>query len=197
VKTPNGSFAYRVHEDAIWHARPPQKYLRLLPYITGRRILEIGAAEGVLSLLLADRDPTAEITALERHRDRHAAALALQARWKALGKRVDGCAMVHGDIRDRYDLLDGVETFVAIRTIYHLEATVPEVFAAVAAKVPTVVLCGNPNRAQWPHSSSSTAKLGQWNLYAGVQGMSEALMAAGYTIGTVVHEGDPIVTGHR
>jgi hypothetical protein len=59
------------------------------------------------------------------------------------------------------------------------------------------VLCGNPNRALWPNSSASTAKLGKWNLYGGVPAMSELLTSVGYTIGTVVREGDPIVTGHR
>jgi SAM-dependent methyltransferase len=192
-----GSFAYRKNEDAIWHGVAPEKYLRLLPYVTGQRVLEIGAAEGVLSLLMADSDPQRQVTGLERNAGRHDEARRLQTRWRALGKHVDGCTMVQGDIRSRLDLLEHVDTFVAIRTIYHLQDAIPEIFAAVGAQVPNVVLCGNPNRALWPRSSPSTAKLGRWNRYASVEGMTEVLVSAGYTIGTVVREGDPIVTGHR
>lgn len=191
------SLAYRTHEDAIKKGVAPDKYLRLLPYISGSRILEIGAAEGVLSLLLAERGHS--VTALEKHSGRHSAALHLQDQWRRLGRSVDGCTMIQGSILDRFDLLDGVDTFVAVRTIYHLQDRVHDVFTVVAAAgVSSVVLCGNPNRALWPKgSSSSVAKLGQWNRYASVAGMSEVLTRAGYTVGTVIAEGDPIVTGHR
>lgn len=194
-----GSLAYRRNVAAIQDGKPPEKYLRLLPYITGRRILEIGAAEGVLSLLLADRDEAASVIAVEQSPERHAEALALQRRWWLdLGRRVSRCTMVCGDIRQRYDLFDGVETVVAIRTIYHLREAIPDVFAAMAAAgVSSVVLCGNSNRAKWPNSTPKAAELGEWNRYAGVGGMGEALIAAGYRIDTVVREGDPIVTGRR
>lgn len=194
------SLAYRRHELEIVEGRAPEKYLRLLPHITGRRILEIGAAEGVLSLLLADRDPDAAVTALELHPDRHFAALKLQMQWHTLGRRVSGCTMVCGDIRDRLDLLEGVDTLVAVRTIYHLLDSINDVFRAIAACVPNVVLCGNPNRARWSAEAPGSAKvdaLGPYNFYAGVPGMVRVLETAGYTIDTIVHEGDPIVTGHR
>ena len=47
-----GSLAFRKNEAAIRRGEVPDKYTRLLPYITGERILEIGSAEGVLALLL-------------------------------------------------------------------------------------------------------------------------------------------------
>lgn len=195
-----GSLAYRTHAAAIWNGTAPEKYRRLLPYIHGRRILELGAAEGVLSLLLADRDPAATITALELRHERHADGLALQARWRALGRHVEACTMACGDIRDRLDLLNGVETVVAVRAIYYLRESIAPVFAAIAeAGVSSVVLCGNGNRARryaQTHGDPGD-NLGRFNLYAGVAGMTSALTFAGYTIGTVVTEGDPIVTGHR
>lgn len=186
-----GSLAYRKNEAAIQAGRVPEKYLRLLPYITGRHILEIGAAEGVLSLLIADRDPSAHVTALEMSVDRRAAALALQVRWRALGLRVNGCTMVGGDIRERLDLLDGVDTLVAIRTIYHLRESIDDVFEAAAVYgVGRIVLGGNPNRARRAGSTD-------FDYYAGVDGMRAVLERAGYTVDQVVTEGDPIVTGHR
>ncbi len=193
-----GSLAYRKHAADIWNASPPEKYQRILPYVTGRKILEIGSAEGVLSLLLADRDPDAHITALELSSLRHAEAIALQQQWRKLGKRVDGCRMACGDIRDWSELLAGVETVVAVRTIYHLTTSIPDVFASVAlAGVSTVVLCGNQNRARWPDCTQKAAALGEWNRYAGIDGMCGVLVAAGYQIATVVTEGDPIVVGRR
>lgn len=196
--TATGSLAYRRNIDAIQQGHVPDKYRRLLPYITGQHILEIGAAEGVQALLVADRDPAARVTALELSPARHAVACDLQARWRGLGRRVDGCTMVCGDIRERLDLLAGVETVVAVRAIYYLQESLADVFTAIAAAgVSTVVLCGNPNRARWPDCVGKAVALGSWNRYAGVPGMTEVLTAAGYTIGPVVQEGDPIVLGHR
>lgn len=195
-----GSLAYRRNEADILHGRVPDKYLRLLPYVPkGRAILEIGAAEGVFSLLMAHRDPTARVTAVELQPDRHHAATDLQARWRALGRSVDGCTMVSADVRDRLDLLDGIDTFVAIRTIYHLEAAIDAVFQAVAQHASTVVLAGNPNRAAWVERSyfPENDRLGAWNRYAGVPGMRSILESVGYSIDTVVTEGDPIVVGRR
>jgi hypothetical protein len=193
-----GSLAYRTHAAEIHAGRVPAKYSRLLPYISGRSILELGAAEGVLALLLADRDPAAIVTALERRPDRYAAARELQAAWRARGMRVDRCCMVCGDIRDprATSLLFGVDALVAIRMIYYLGDDLARVFATVASHVPTVVLGGNANRArQWAAAPDSA--LGRFNFYASVEGMSQVLTAAGYTIATVVREGDPLVIGRR
>lgn len=49
----SGSLEYRKNRNAIWQANVPNKYTRLLDLIPGQRVLELGAAEGVLSLLLA------------------------------------------------------------------------------------------------------------------------------------------------
>lgn len=193
-----GSLAYRKNVAAIQDGRPPDKYRRILPFITGRRILEIGAAEGVLSLLVADRDPAAHVTALERQPDRHAAACALQARWRSLGRRVDGCAMVCGDIVTELDRLDGVDTLVAIRTIYHLRDAIGTVFAAAADRgVTHVVLGGNANRAKRFADGVPDDSLGPFNVYAGIDGMRAVLEGAGYHVDHVITNGDPIVTGHR
>lgn len=189
-----GSLSYRKNEAAILDGRVPEKYLRLLPYITGQTILEIGAAEGVLSLLLAQSGHV--VTALEMQPSRHAAALDLQARWRAKGRHVDGCMMVCGDIRDHLHLLVGVDTFVAIRTIYHLGESIGDVFRAVSASasVTRVVLCGNPNRARL----ASRGDGDPYDAYAGTEGMRDVLLRAGFRIDRIVSgEGDPIVTGHR
>lgn len=194
-----GSLAYRKHAEAIRGGQVPDKYSRLLPFIRGRNILEIGAAEGVLSLLMSDRDPQARVTALELRPERHEAACDLQRRWIELGRQVDGCTMVCGNISDRLDLLEGVDTLVAIRTIYHLREQIDPVLAAARKHVQTVVLGGNPNRARRYALDTDEASdtLGAFNFYAGAVGMRTALQRAGFTIERVVEQGDPIVVGTR
>lgn len=191
------SLAYRKNRADIWNGKLPEKYRRILPFITGKRILEIGAAEGVLALAKADQDPSAQVLALEMSHDRHLSALLLQERWRSLCKHVGGCSMLLGDIRNQLDLLEGVETLVAVRTIYHLGEHIDPVFQVAAQHVSRVVLCGNPNRAKWPDSSPKAAEQGDFNLYAGVPGMRAVLERHGFTVAQVVSEGDPIVIGCR
>ena len=51
----SGSLAYRTNRKAIWRGEIPEKYTRLVDLVPGERVLELGAAEGVLSLLLAQK----------------------------------------------------------------------------------------------------------------------------------------------
>lgn len=191
------SLAYRKNEDAIWRGKVPDKYARILPHIPGRRIIEIGAAEGVLALLLADRGRW--VLAVERREERHNAAVQLQARWAALGRKVDGCKMIKADIIKSPELLQGMDCLVGVRVIYHLREAAKEVIAAAsAANVRHVLLCGNKNRAERFNAGAPDEGLGEWNYYSTIKGMSELLKNAGYRIEKIISDGDPIVLGaHR
>lgn len=188
---------YRKNADAINGGVVPDKYARLMPFIPGRRVLEFGAAEGVQSLLLAEEGR--DVTALEMNQERHEEGLRLKARWLNLGRPVQTCTMVHGDIRQRLDLLAGMDTLLAVRAVYYLREDAPAVFAAAADHVEHVVLCGNKNRAHrfdngiTPHDDG----LGIWNKYSSISGMVGLLESAGFRIDKVISEGDPIVTGRR
>jgi SAM-dependent methyltransferase len=185
------SLAYRKNRPDIWDGKVPEKYLRLLPYIQGNRILEIGAAEGVLSLLMA---ATREVIAIEMRPERVAEGRALKAHWRFLGKQVDGCQFEVGDIRNRLDLLVGIDMIVAVRSIYYLREGTQEFVNR--AKVPLFMMCGNKNRAAaWARGSEDS--LGSYNFYASIEGMTQLLTTAGYEIQTVVTEGDPIVIGRH
>jgi SAM-dependent methyltransferase len=185
------SLAYRKNRDAIWNGSVPEKYTRLVPYVSGERILEIGAAEGVLSLLLA---ATRDVIALEMRPERVAEGVALQNQWRKLGIPVDRCRFAIGDIRDRLELLEGVDMIVAVRSIYYLRDDT-QAFVS-QAKVPTFLMCGNKGRAaSWARGEEDG--LGKYNFYASVEGMTQLLKTAGYEITTVVTEGDPIVIGHQ
>lgn len=192
-----GSLHYRKNAAAIDAGSVPEKYTRLLPYIPGRRVLEFGAAEGVQALLLAERGM--EVTALEVNEERHEGAKRLKDIWIGLGRSVHNCTMVQGDIRDRLDLLEGVDTLLAVRAVYYLREDAVAVFSTAAKHVHNVVLCGNKNRAHrfengiTPHDDG----LGVWNKYSSIAGMTELIDQAGFRVETVVREGDPIVTGRR
>jgi SAM-dependent methyltransferase len=141
-----GSLAYRNNEPAIRRGDVPDKYTRLLPFISGDRILEIGSAEGVLALLLARAGK--QVTALEKSEERHESAANLFSDWVAREGRFKAPKFINGTIGNRLDLLNGIDTLVAVRMIYYLRSDLDRVFAAVAAaKIPTIVLCGNKNRA--------------------------------------------------
>lgn len=184
-----GSLAYRKNEQAILKGDVPPKYTRLLPFIPGNKILEIGSAEGVLACLLAKQGK--EVIALERDRDRHEAAQRLRDAW---GVDVGGPRFICGDIRDNLDRLKGIDTLLAVRSVYYLGNGLDKVFAEVAKHVPNVVLCGNKNRAQrWREGIDEETKAD--NKYASREGMKDLLTRHGYRIALEVTEGDEIVVG--
>lgn len=187
-----GSLAFRKNEAAIIRGDVPAKYLRLLPFIPGNKILEIGSAEGVLALLLAKQGK--DVIALERSQERHEAAQRLRDAW---GMDVTGPRFICGDIRDNLNRLEGIETLVAVRMVYYLRDDLDTVFAEVAKHVPNVVLCGNINRAnRWrqgiidPNSNAD-------DYYASEEGMTDLLTRHGYEIVDFNDEGDEIVVGKK
>jgi hypothetical protein len=195
------SLAYRKNESAIKRGAIPEKYTRLLPYIPGDRVLEVGSAEGVLALCLgrADLGAKKEVTALERKAERHESAIALRSQW-ARAYRFTALPVFHcGDVSDHLDLLDGVDTLVAVRMIYYLGDQLDSVFEQVARLIPNVVLCGNSNRANWYRSGVDMTDTKANNYYASREGMTELLKRHGYRIvqeGSV-NKGDEVVVGRK
>lgn len=179
------SLAYRKNEPAILRGDVPEKYTRVLPYIPGDKILEIGSAEGVLALLLAKAGK--RVTAIERSVERHQSALALKRSW------ADRHVMFfNGNVTDKLHHLQGKDTLVAVRMIYYLGDALDTVFAEAAKHVQNVVLCGNGNRAaRWRQGVREETKAD--NYYASREGMVDLLTRHGYRIEKVVPEGDEIV----
>ncbi|HET6534657.1 MAG TPA: class I SAM-dependent methyltransferase, partial [Sphingomicrobium sp.] len=140
-----GSLAFRKNEAAIVRGNPPEKYRRIVPFVTGERVLEIGSAEGVLALLLAREGK--QVTALEKSEERHETAQRLYAEWLAREKKFAAPTFVNGDIADNLWTLANQDTLVAVRVIYYLGGRLNTIFADVAKFIPRVVLCGNRNRA--------------------------------------------------
>ena len=193
----SGSLAYRTNRKAIWRGDIPEKYARLVDRVPGRRILELGAAEGVLSLLLAPGKE--KVFALEMKPERHAEALRLQSYWQERGRDVGRCEMVLGDIKQHLHLLRSVDTLLAVRSIYYLRGDLQQVFDAVGRSVANVVLCGNKNRARkyYQANGDPADHLGKSNYLATLEGMTSLLEACGYAIVSTVADGDPIVIGAK
>jgi hypothetical protein len=185
-----GSLAYRKNEAAIIRGDVPEKYTRLLPFITGQNIVEIGSAEGVLALLLSKAGK--DVTAIERRQDRHQSALALKKAWGDKQAR-----FFTGPADERLHHFVGKDTLVAVRMIYYLGDKLDTVFAEAAKHVPNVVLCGNANRARWWREGLPNRNDRADNYYASVDGMKDVLTRHGYRIVQEVLEGDPIVVGHK
>jgi predicted TPR repeat methyltransferase len=194
--TGRASLAYRKHEAAILSGQVPEKYTRILPHIPPGQVLEIGSAEGVLACLLARSRRC--VTALEKNPERHEAAKRLYEAWRERGIPFAGLmGFVPGNITDHLDLLDRADVLVAVRMIYYLGDDLDTVFAAAAHKVPSIVLCGNRNRADAWRRGQPHEPLGEMNRYASREGMRELLERHGYTITDEVTEGDEIVVGLR
>lgn len=185
-----GSLAYRKNQAAILRGIVPEKYTRLLPYIDGKQIVEIGSAEGVLACLLAKQG--VRVTAIERQNERHKSARNLATVW-----RVSGVTFVCGDVTNNFDRLVGKDTLIAIRMIYYLRDQLDVVFAEIAKLIPNVVLCGNKNRAAWWRQGIPDKDGGPVNYYASAEGMRALLERHGYAIVQEETEGDPIVVGRK
>lgn len=193
------SLAYRKNETAILRGDVPDKYTRLLPHIAGRRILELGSAEGVLALLLAKAGKT--VTAVEQNNERHAAALQLRDAWLAAGilprrAKVNFAVGTAIEAMSVFDP-DTFDTLVAVRMIYYLRDSIDAVFAAVAERIPNVVLCGNANRAARHAAGIPHEGLGEFNVYASAPGMRALLERHGYRVVTEITKGDPILVGQK
>lgn len=189
-----GSLAFRKNEASIRAGDVPEKYTRLLPFITGERILEIGSAEGVLSLLLARMGK--QVTAIEKSEERHESAANLYSEWLARESKFKAPKFINGTIGSRLDLLRGIDTLVAVRMIYYLRGDIDRVFRAVAeAEVRTIVLCGNKNRAARWRAGVEDDPDGPVNFYASSEGMAALLKRHSYKPRIEMTEGDPIVVG--
>lgn len=190
-----GSLAFRKNEAAIIRGDVPEKFTRLLPFIAGNRILEIGSAEGVLALLLARQGK--QVVAIEKSEERHHDAMKLYAQWQAREEGFEAPNFVNGDVASNLWALQGRDTLVAVRMIYYLGDRLDGVFADVAKFIPRVVLCGNRNRAERWRAGNPDPPLGDMNRYAALEGMTELLTHHGYGITQTVCEGDEIVVGER
>ena len=194
----NKSLAFRKNKEGIYQRKIPDKYKRIIPYIKGNTVLEIGAAEGVLSLLLAQEKD--KVIAVERHKDRYEEALQLKEAWSKLGYKVDNCHFINGDIKDNFHLLEGIDTVVAVRVIYYFGKDLNNIFLNLSKRCKFIVLVGNINRSKKYQQGEYIGSIGKDNYYASSKGMIEVLRTHRYGIHQSVLENsnlDPIIVGKK
>jgi 2-polyprenyl-3-methyl-5-hydroxy-6-metoxy-1,4-benzoquinol methylase len=182
--------SYGANENEILSGNIPERYTRLLPFIPGSRILEIGAGEGVLALLLSREKE--KVYALDISEFRHKKGLNLQNVWRKKGISVDRCEMIHANLVERLDLLEDIDTVVAVRVIYYWRDEIYPMFEMISRHAKHVVLCGNASKL-----SRYNENRNKYLFYSTVEGMMSILENNGYRITTIDERGDPIVVGTK
>jgi 2-polyprenyl-3-methyl-5-hydroxy-6-metoxy-1,4-benzoquinol methylase len=189
------SIEFGANQASHWNAEPVEKFARLIPILPGRSVVEIGAAEGILSLTIAPSKD--RVRAIDITKARHEQALALKRRWLELGKSVNHCEMVQGDILKNPELIQGFDTLVASRVIYYFGDQLDEFMRNVAANVRHICLIGNPTRAEQFHKGKY-GKLGpEFARYATLEGMIDLVERYGFRVTHQDRNLDPLIIADR
>lgn len=154
------------------------------------------AAVPRLALLLAQTKH--RVIASEQNRERHEEALRLQRQRQETDLDVARCEMVHGDIRERLELLESVDTLIA-RSVDLLFARHHQ--AGVCRRLPSRrkrrVARQQGSRATITSRTGAGRSARAFNYFATLERMTSLLSDCGYRIARSVAEGDPIAVGAR
>jgi len=189
------SLDFRRNAASIFRGELPKKYLELVNLIPGERVVEVGAGEGVLSLAVSATKTA--VRAIDYTPLRHEKGKEIQAAWRALGKDVDKCELVLGDVFDHPELLDGFDTLVACRVIYYFRERTDLFMELVSERLNNIVLVGNGRRAKRHARGHISKDLGAYARLSTVDGMREILEKWGYEVVTEIRDNDPVVIGKR
>jgi len=189
------SLDFRRNAKGIFLGELPKKYAELVDLIPGNRVVEVGAGEGVLSLAVSAKKEA--VRAIDFTPLRHQKGQEIKAAWAALGKDVDRCELVLGDVFDNPALLDGFDTLVACRVIYYFRERTELFFEMVSSRMNYVVLVGNGRRSKRHARGHVSKDLGEYARLSTTEGMREILEKYGYEIITEINDNDPVVIGKR
>jgi hypothetical protein len=184
------SLFYRENKADIDAGRTPARYGRVAGCISTDSVLEMGAAEGTLGLLVAETGK--RYLGVESNPARHIEA----ARRIALQGSLDSHALLLGDIRHHMSLLSDFDTFVGMRCIYYLRSDIHKVFDRICTSVQEVVLVGNAEREE-RFLAGERGSLGEFEYFATLDGMTSLLTARGFLVSRTEHgvprQVDPLV----
>ncbi len=167
--------SFRDNKSDIFNGILPERYEELSRLIPGRRILDVGSADGTLSLHLSgDRD---FVYGLEPSTPRYKTALKLQEVWRRSSDLYGNCQFLNFGVMDRPEILADVDTVIFIRVLYHLGPGAAEVMKliGVAANIRRVVLCGNRVKEERLERGEELAALGPHAMLATEAGMVQFL----------------------
>lgn len=189
------SLDFRRNAAAIFRGELPEKYTELVGMIPGERVVEVGAGEGVLALAVSANKQA--VRAIDFTPLRHEKGKEIQAAWRALGKDVDRCELVLGDVFEDPSLLDGFDTLVASRVIYYFGERTDLFMELVSARVNNIVLVGNSRRAKRYARGHVSKDLGDAARLSTPEGMRDILEKWGYEVVLETFDHDPTVIGKR
>lgn len=184
---------FREYHEMISGGEIPPRYSRLVPFISGSSILDVGCGEGLLPLVLAK---PAKVVGIDISPKRvEIANDLLNGPYSAKKGFV---SFISGDAIQYICTSPLPETVVMNRVLYHFAQDVLLVRDALrkSTAVKAVVLVGNNAKK---NLTASEHDLGKWVHYSTVEGMSKFLNEAGFTNVKIVEisDSDPIVIGSR
>ncbi len=188
------------NEDTIRNGDVPERYKTIAKTTPGRTILELGSADGTQSLVLARENKI--VCGVELMEKQYQISLDLKKEWLERGISLSQVDFVLGGIDEFKKRLNGFETVLMSRVIYHLRNDIDDVMSAITqSNISSVVLVGCPERARrFREGGQQGDRMGKYAYYATTLGMETILKTHGFQI---VHStldegpGDPIVVGKK
>ena len=189
--------SYRQNEEAIVKGHVPLRYTRIAAYIPGTRVAEVGCGEGVLALLLGLRG--LDVAAFDINEQRLGIARNLQKAWLRLNRPVHTVSFRMEDTVAQPQLLDGYETLVTARILYHLQQQATKWIEDLPESVNNLVMVGNADKASLYNSSRGdpSHSLGKWLALATTRGMVDLAERHGFRVIVVDEMDDPLVVATR
>ena len=188
------------NKDDIYSGKVPERYRIIASVTPGRKVLELGSADGTQALVLATEKEA--VCGVELMEMQYRTALGLKEKWIENGAQLDNLRFVHGGIKEFEGLLDEYDTVVMSRVLYHLRSDVENIMSAIAqSKISNVLLVGCPERARrFKAGGSHGDAMGAYAKLATQHGMEEVLEMSGFSIAISTPDNtsmDPIVVGVR
>lgn len=188
------SIDFQESEGEVQKGEVPTKYKHLIPEIPGRKVLEIGAGEGLFALSLAQSKE--KVTAVDIAPYRTKKAGEIQEEWSNKGARVENCEFITGDIFENKHLFNDVDTLVARRVIYYFRGDLWPLMDLIKSNIRYVCLAGNPDRSR-DYKEGKETPLDEYAYYSTIEGMKELLEQYGFKVTLVDDYYDPTVIGEN
>ena len=192
---------FRKNKQQIALGNVPARYERTAELVPGKRVLDIGSADGTLALVLAQSKE--KVIGAELMRYRHKTAQEMQRTWAKRGAKTDNVRFVNRGAKRVRPFLREVDTVVLSRALYHLRDDAFWLFAQIE-RIPTithVALFGNRDKErEWFDTKGEQPGLGKYLALVAQEGMEDILKKHGFDIETSIastETEDPIVIGVR
>ncbi len=192
---------FRKNRQEIAQGNVPERYRRTASLVPGKRVLDVGSADGTLCLVLAQTKDL--VIGAELMRYRHKTALEMRNLWRKRGAQTDNLRFVNRGAKRATPLLAEVDTVVLSRTLYHLRDDAWVLFDRIkrTPSIRYVALFGNRDKEkEWFDTKGGEPGLGKYLALAAQEGMEDILVQHGFTIETSIastETEDPIVIGVR